>query len=871
MKRHIEPNPAARPARNHGKTKESGMVISVFRNAKLGVSLAAWAAVGLVGARLLSASVAVAEPPQPWRLGAVAQAEDGENGVNHLETLEIQAAEGELTIKIAGSTAPTYRPFTRLDPQQFVVDIGNSESSALSTSYVVESTLASKIEVSRLEALETTRIAIFLSTEAQSEVTTDGNTLVVKLSSAAAPVAEEAPAEEALPVEEAPVEEPVETAAVEPEPATPAKSVTALEADGSNGGVLVRIATDGRPGNYNSFTLDSPARVVVDVWNITSSLKSNQVAIGKGGVNRVRVGKHNDKVRFVFDLEKESEFQDMKSGSAILLAFGGAKLPADAPASAPVAAEPAASAPEASGNIEDPAPAEIAEEAPALEALEEAPAEEAPAEEAPAEEAPAEEAPAESAPLEAPVEAAVETAPAEAKPAPLGLPELEEPAALEVTPTGDEGAAMTIGATEPVRKSYKGQKRISMDFKDADIGNVLRIIAEVSNLNVIAGDEVSGTVTIKLKEVPWEEGLDVILATKGLGRENIGDIIRIAKKDTLEKEAADRLKLEEQKILAIPLVTRIIPVNYANAKELQPQIEPLLSSRGEVRVDERTNNIIVKDIPDNVVKAESMIRSLDLATPQVLIASKIVEARTNLNQALGVQWGGAGLLDAGHGTGTNVAFPNRVGIFGASTIEDNNGAVNYLVDLPAAAGAGSGGAIGFTFGHISNAVDLNLRLSALEATGDVELISSPRVTTLDNREAKIKQGFSLPFTTVSSRGTQTQFIDAVLELKVTPHVTANKSVIMRINVKKDAPSLEFVGARGEPSIAKKEAETEVLVNDGETTVIGGIYDAEKSEQSRGLPWFSKIPLLGWLFRTDSNTEVRRELLIFITPTVITQG
>lgn len=436
------------------------------------------------------------------------------------------------------------------------------------------------------------------------------------------------------------------------------------------------------------------------------------------------------------------------------------------------------------------------------------------------------------------------------------------------------------------KKRYTGRK-ISLDFKDADVHNILRLIADVSGKNIIAGEDVKGKITVRMLNVPWDQALDVILESLGLGKVSLNNIIRVAPAEKLRKEQEELLKhkasIEETK----ELVTKIFSVNYSSADEMVDQVKGLLSKRGSIQVDKRTNTLIVKDIPENVQMAINLIKKLDTPTPQVLIEARIVEATTRFTKEVGVQWGGGYAMSAAYGNPTGLFFPNSIGIAGgqyptggtiaagASSTSGGGSVVNtpavpnFAVNLPAAVGAGSGGAVSFLFGSLNNAAMLDLRLSALEATGEGRIISSPRVTTLDNKQAVIKQGISIPYETVSQQGTQTQFIDATLSLTVTPHITADRSIIMKIKAEKNAPDTTIRSAGGTPSISKKEANTEVLVQDGETAVIGGIMQLNKSESIAGVPWFMKIPIIGWFFKKKSNVEENTELIVFITPRIVT--
>ncbi|MDA8122423.1 MAG: type IV pilus secretin PilQ [Deltaproteobacteria bacterium] len=424
------------------------------------------------------------------------------------------------------------------------------------------------------------------------------------------------------------------------------------------------------------------------------------------------------------------------------------------------------------------------------------------------------------------------------------------------------------------QRKYVGQ-RISLDFKDADILNVFRIIAEVSNLNIVTGDDVKGRVTLRLINVPWDQALDLVLQSKALGVRQEGNVLRIAPLATIRTEEKGRLDAQKEvdKLKAtLEGVVETIPVSYSKASELQGKVKDLLSEGGKIQVDDRTNTIIIRDLSKNVEDVRALIARLDTATPQVLIEARIVEVDTSFSRELGVQWGGSW---SSYGS-------TRVGITG---VQDSIGAPNpglsltnatpytaattppsYAVNLPATIGLGAGS--GISFGILRDNLRLDLSLSALEASNKGRVISSPKVITIDNKEALIEQGTQIPYSTVSASGTNTQFIDATLSLKVTPHITPDGGVIMKLEAKNDSQG--EVGASGQPAINKKKATTEVLVRDGETAVIGGILQITRKENQVAVPWLSKIPVLGYLFRKDTNQAVNRELLIFITPKILKQ-
>jgi type IV pilus assembly protein PilQ len=425
----------------------------------------------------------------------------------------------------------------------------------------------------------------------------------------------------------------------------------------------------------------------------------------------------------------------------------------------------------------------------------------------------------------------------------------------------------------PQARGYTG-RRITLDFNDIEIRNLLRLIADVSKKNIVVADDVKGKVTVSLRNIPWDQALDLVLRSKGLGKEEMGNVIRIARLADIMAEQQARAEAEKARIPLIPLKVRIIPVNFSMAKDLSARVKDVLSERGTVSTDDRTNVLIVKDIPEALVRAEGLVRNLDTETPQILIESRIVEASSNYNRALGVQWGGNAAMNQANGNPTGLIFPNNISATGAAGGGPTTGTAaspNYAVNLPAAIGQGSGGGVGFTFGSIGGAFNLNLRLSALENTGAVKTISAPKIATIDNKEATIGQGISIPFSQTSASGVNTTFIEAKLELKVTPHVSADGSVLLKIKATNNAPNPQLTGANGQPSISKREAETEVLVKDGDTTVIGGIYTRQTSTATATIPWLGKIPVLGFFFRNTTNQDDHTELLIFITPRILNRS
>jgi type IV pilus secretin PilQ/predicted competence protein len=416
-------------------------------------------------------------------------------------------------------------------------------------------------------------------------------------------------------------------------------------------------------------------------------------------------------------------------------------------------------------------------------------------------------------------------------------------------------------------RAFTGEK-ISLDFQDADINDILRLIAEVGKVNIIAGGDVQGKITTRMTDVPWDQALDVILKINGLAQERSGNIIRVAPLEKFTNERQERLKAKVTEVQAEPLVTRIVPANYAAAKDLRPNLEKLLSRRGTIIIDARTNTMIITDTQASLDAVLALIERLDRPTPQVMIEARIVESSRNFLRELGIQLGLA------HSQITDKSFPNRIDVRGGVPGTNTGGLTpptppaNFLLDLPAAVGLGSGGAIGFSLASIGGSV-LDAQLSALESSGRGKIISSPKIATLDNTEAQIQSGRKIPVATVSAEGTRTEFVDANITLKVTPHVTPNEFIGMKITAtKNEADFTQQVN--GIPTITTREANTDMLVKDGDTVVIGGLYRRNIQSNRSGVPGLSNIPVLGWLFRKESQRDDSDELLIFLTPRIIRQ-
>jgi type IV pilus assembly protein PilQ len=436
-----------------------------------------------------------------------------------------------------------------------------------------------------------------------------------------------------------------------------------------------------------------------------------------------------------------------------------------------------------------------------------------------------------------------------AEPAPLAA---EEPGGLNPAPTSTNFETQTI-LTD--RANYNG-KKISLNLVDTDIKQIFRLFHEISGLNFVLDPAVDGKVTIVLDQVPWDQALDIILKNNGLDKQMENNVVRIAPTSKLATEAAARKQLKEAKDLEVEPITITRTLSYGKAKDVEKVIRDggILSARGKVMVDERTNALIISDIPKKIGPLDQLISNLDSETPQVMIEARIVQTSKSFSQDLGVVWGFTAVADASRGTATGLAFPN-------------NASVKYDLNLP---GAGTASNLAFKFGNILDSFTLDIALNDLETEGYGRVLSSPKIATQNNERAEIEQGVRIPIVSTTATEINVEFVSASLRLAVTPQITADGTVAMDVVVENNSP--DFVNRVGDvPPINTQRAQTKILVADGGTAVIGGIFTVTEGQSEVGVPWFRKIPGLGWLFKTRNISNENRELLIFITPKIVKIG
>jgi type IV pilus assembly protein PilQ len=707
--------------------------------------------------------------------------------------------------------------------------------------------------------------------------------------------------------------------------AGPRLQVQSVKVDGRGEGRRVTVSLSAAPSAIRNFALSRPPRVVVDVSGPVGEAPAAETRfpVEDAFVRRVRTAPFEGRLRVVLDLERDVRLGAVTPTADGFVAMLGkpdlSPTPAEAvpPSAAATGTTPVAAATMTPATIAvaraaaTPPAAAVSRrvpERPRLMAV--APATDEPESTAPVTAAPA---PAASK-APAPVPAAASKTPGP-KVAASKTPAPKASASKVPAPVTAAAASKTVVAKTSVQQAaasavaapkskpappFHGQ-RISLDFKDADIQNVLRVLADVSGLNIIATDDVKGKVTLHLTDVPWDQAFDLILRTNRLESTQEGSVVRISSVARLKEEREQLLAADEAAREVEPLRVKYLRVNYARADEqLIDKVRGVLTPRGSVTFDDRTNTVILRDIQRGIQDATRLVSQLDVQSPQVLIEANIVEATEDFSRGLGVQWGYR--YEAGPETGnpTGMNFPGTVGIggsgLGAGTPAPGNGTgvtsspVPFLADFPVPAafgsgfGPGTGSALDLALGSLDGVHSLSARLTALEDSGNGRVVSRPRVITMNNVAATIQSltilRVKLPSTgTVINTGqggaagaasTATEKINTGITLVVTPQVSSDGYVLMSIYAKSSQP--DFTRAvDGIPNEISREANSNVLVRSGETVVLGGIYRQTVNDTESGLPYLRSIPGLGWLFKRQLKADRKEELLVFLTPKILDTG
>jgi type IV pilus assembly protein PilQ len=673
-----------------------------------------------------------------------------------------------------------------------------------------------------------------------------------------------------------------------------ASSVTAVNhASTADGGVEISLQTSGDVPKVSVFATESPARIVVDLNDTTSQVDSEAVYVGLGNVQQYSAVDAGGRTRLVVELSQAATYNyDAQSGVVVLtIAGSGSKVAATA-ASAPVAhggynvtgvdfrlgdqgqarVIVSLDRPGASMSIEEGTntlsldifnsnlPESLDQRLDVMD-------------------------------FATPVQLIDTYGVNAGVRLTMTLAGLYEHLAyetgndiiVEVSPRSQAAKdAQEIEVKFFEEKTYEGTK-VTFNFQDIPVRSVLQLIADVSDLNIVVADSVGGNLTLRLTNVPWDQALDIVMDARNLDKRHNGNVIWIGPTAEIAAREQQLLQAQLDRRILEPLQTVLIPINYAKAEDLMTLIQDstsnvdteygLLSERGSVTIDERTNTLLVTDTVEKILEIQKLITELDYAVRQVQIESRIVVANSEFAHELGVRFG-VTALHLGSNIGILAADGRAADIVNPAINPRDDGLLDipgypsrYQVNLPAPDSNASTLGLSFLTGNIM----LDLELSALEAEGEGEVISTPRVVTANQAEAFIQQGVEIPYEEATSSGaTSVQFKEAVLELKVTPLITPDNRVQMDLSIKQDTVGEIFQTSRGGsvPSIDTREMQTQVLVSNGDTVVLGGIFQDEHASKEEKVPWLGDIPGVGALFRRRANEAKKRELLIFVTPSIV---
>jgi len=641
----------------------------------------------------------------------------------------------------------------------------------------------------------------------------------------------------------------------------------------------VTLKFDGQPPKPSGYTIERPARIAVDLRDTTSGLNSRSISLGSGNAQSMTVVETKDRTRLIFNLIELVPYETVRNNDSLVMTIGSdsAAAPATANSTGTTAATQSASTPDTLAGVDfrrgnngegrviidlgsPRVPVDLSE-------------------------------------LGGKIRLTMDgiAVPADLRRR-LDVTDFATPvsridtfveggnAVVEIRPEGNydyiayqSGSQFTVSVeklTEEEAESRREQKfpysgeKLSLNFQDIEVRSVLQLIADFTGLNLVASDTVSGSITLRLQNVPWDQALDLILKTKGLDKRQIGNVLLVAPAD--EIAAREKLELETTKQIAelAPVRLDIIQVNYAKAGDIVGLIKEdkeLITDRGFVSSDVRTNTISVRESTGKLEEIRRLVSTWDVPVRQVSIEARIVRAQTNVAENLGVRWGGAGYDVSGNNVFSVGGSQGAVGE-ARDAAGGGTGGITFPGALAVDLGVSGDGASSFAVGWGSKNFLVDLELSALETDGQAEVVSQPRVVTADRQTASIKSGEEIPYQEASSSGaTSVSFKEAVLSLEVTPQITPDDKIIMDLMVNQDSRG-EVTG--GIPSINTNEVTTQVLVGNGETVVLGGIFQSEVATQTTKTPFLGDIPYLGRLFKRTEHINERSELLIFITPKII---
>lgn len=643
----------------------------------------------------------------------------------------------------------------------------------------------------------------------------------------------------------------------------------------------VKLQFDGTPPEPTGYTIERPARIAVDLRDTTSGLDSRSIPLGSGNAQSMTVVETKDRTRLIFNLVELVPYATARSGNSLVMTIGGDGAVASTAGSSSATSASSASA-SGTGNALSGVDFRRGKDGEGRVILDLGSS---------------------STPVDLTERAGKIRLTMEDLTVPsnlrrrLDVTDFATPvtridtfvedgnAVVEISPQGNydyiayqSGSQFTVSVEELTQEEaesrreekfpYTGDK-LSLNFQDIEVRSVLQLIADFTGLNLVASDTVGGSITLRLQNVPWDQALDLILKTKGLDKRQIGNVLLVAPAD--EIAAREKLELETNKQIAelAPVRLDIIQVNYAKAADIVSLIkedEELISDRGFVSSDVRTNTISVRETAEKLEEIRRLVSTWDVPVRQVSIEARIVRAQTNVAENLGVRWGGA----AYDINGDNIVSIGG-GLDGVQDARDSAATPgSFQTSFPGALAVDLGvtgeGASSFAIGWGSDDFLVDLELSALESDGQAEVVSQPRVVTADRQTASIKSGEEIPYQEASSSGaTSVSFKEAVLSLEVTPQITPDDKIIMDLVVNQDSRGEVTAGI---PSINTNEVTTQVLVGNGETVVLGGIFQSEVATQTTKTPFLGDIPYIGRIFKRTEHIDERSELLIFITPKII---
>lgn len=802
--------------------------------------------------------------------------------LNALHDLTTTARNGTVVVQVTGNYPIMDYTYYDYDPETFVVDMADVDVSALPKTLAVnkDGVQTVKVEsISHAKGRALAKLEIHKAYLAKCIVSTEGNKLLVRVVGAGSPPPAEAASSAQAKGKAAPAVASAKAAPSRPAHAEPAtaeplpQADRLLSVDVAQDGSSVDIKADGEP-KYKYFTMKNPDRIVVDLLGVRKGRVPNRVE-GAGAIERVRVGIHkNDPpvTRVVLDMKKAvSPVSVDSSGASVVV-----RLRADSRrASADKAVTPERT---------DAKPSQAPDMAQAKPKPEPA-----------------------SGPAAADAKPAVQTMaknekPAETKPKASGLDKVKvdlspiKPGAskefkgyqdLFVAQNSKSKSAegkTVAGGAIPLsfkEKTISGEgvkytgEPISLSLKDADIKDVLRMFHDISGMNIVVHPGVQGKVTVDLTNVPWDQAMDIILKNNGLDYIYENNVIWVAPAAEIARKFAEQQRLQKEKLLAEEPVTFIKRLSYAKAASMAAIASKFLSERGHIIVDPRTNSLIIQEVPSKKASLLKLIDSLDTATPQVLIEARIVETNITWTQSFGITWSGnwysgldsSGNLNTTHGgsTGNGPAGSYTLHNFGNTAGWPNVGQGDFAVTLPPSA---SNGFIDLVLGNTTGSFFLDVKLAALENTGRGRVLSAPRIVTQDNQKATIESGRQIPIRVATTDKISVIFVNATLKLDVTPQISADGNVNMTVDITNDSVDFANQEPGNPPPIIKKEAKTVLKVHDGQTAVIGGVFVTNEGVSQNGLPFLSKIPVLGWLFKNRTKSRSNDELLIFLTPKII---